>query len=461
MLTYAERLELAAQRYKEIQAAHVRRAWGPLAEGRTSIPSTAEVLAILRCAGEPLRSRSVQDGLKYLATRVFIHSRPLGVEGGRGPLTRWLVYALVGLTQWRGWERDETPRLSSRIKEPATVAGAVTYCVEKLRDIRVNDGWPDRADQRQCSVLQTATAIMALSRAKQLPKEVAAARDLLALRQSRRDGSWPAMVTRRSYRGDGSPAHTALAVLALADGSEIHREHAEKGRNWLLRNADKWQRATHPERPASDEAWEHMTFALGLRACLRTGIDPLTRELAPSIELLDELWVGSGSERHQWQAGAEEVAGAHGSHGVVLAYEELHRSQRRVDPIVFFDLVKTAKAADTEIREHYQLQFDSNGGFITIMDSRTSQQLAPIPLSGKRWMFVRRIAELQYENGNRRDSVPLEEMLVVTENSRAMIRQINKVVKTVTGGKLEKLLVVPKGSSACILTVRPADASPD
>lgn len=447
--TYRERLELAAGRYKQIQREDPHEAWGPVKHGHANIPNTAEVLAILRCAGEAYESRSVQRGLGYLATRVFTHPRPATELGGRWPVTRLLVYGLLGLTQWDQWVHDNVLRESRRLDHRVTVREAVEHCVEWLQAHRAGDGWPDRSDEPQCSVLQTSTAILALSRVARLPDELQAARDLLAHVQNRRTGSWPEVVGGRAYRGEGSPAHTALAVMALCGGDSGHRQHAERGSDWLLKEGPRWQRATHPERHEGVEPWLHMTFALGLRACLQTGIGPLSPELRPSIDLLDELWVDRNCE---WQGGEGERTSVHGSHAVVLAYEELRRAQARVDPITFFELVRAGTSAESEVQEHYRLRLRKS--VITIVDTRSGVESPPLSLGDRSQALVRKVAELQFRAEPVDGLVPLNRLAGISKDAKTMIRRINAQVSEATEGRVPRLLHVPRGSTDCALTLK-------
>jgi len=459
---YRDRLAQAAERYKLIQMDHVSKAWGHLKDAQANIPNTAEVMAILRRNHESYESDSVQWGLNYLATRVFTHPLPMG-EGGRWPLTRFFVYGLVGLTQWEQWTDDHRPRRRpSELKKPVTlpdedpktVPDAVTHCIECLQSHRLGDGWPDRPDASppRCSVLETAGATMVLSRLGVLPDEVHEARNFLADVQSAKDGSWPEIVGRGSKRGEGSPAHTSLAVLALADGDDNHKRHAERGRDWLLNHAGRWERATDPEQHEGVEEWLHMTFSLGLRACLRMGIDPLLPALRPSIELLDELWVDDANE---WRGGEHERPSVHGSHAVVMAYEELKRAQARVDPETFFRLVRAAE----NVQQHYRLQF-GDSPLIEIVDTRNKDRSAHIELGSKSWSLVRRVADLQYGAHEREGLIPLDELSDLSDDIKTMIRRINRSVAAATDQHLDELLLVPRRAEGCRLTLRPADQPP-
>jgi hypothetical protein len=454
---YGERLEKAAERYKTIQKDHPRKAWGAIKEGRASIPNTAEVLAILRCAGTDYKSEAVQHGLQYLATRVFIHPRPMDENRGRWPFTRFLVYGLIGLTQWSQWRQDDTPRPETDLgRRSVTMPEAVAHCVSWLYEHREGAGWPDRADVRQCSVLQTSTAILALSRIGALPDEVRAARDLLAEVQHRRHGSWPELVAKGAYRQAGSPPHTALAVLALYSGNSDHRRCAERGRDWLLTNAGQWERATHVEQNEGAESWIHMTFALGLRACLHAGADPLSPVLRPSIDFLDQLWV---DDVHEWRAGDGGRPTVFGSHAVVLAYEELKRAQRRVDPGVFFSLVRAGLAVEKQARDYYRLRFGESA--ITIVDSQTGDEFPAIEFGEQRWKLVRRVADLQYRRRSPKNPVPLTDLADLSKDTRTMIRRINQDVSDATGGRLHRLIHVPRRGSTCYLTVKLHDEGPN
>jgi hypothetical protein len=435
-------------RYKALQAGHPRHAWGAIKDGHANIPSTAEALAILRSAGELYESDSVQQGVQYLATRVFVHPRPMAERGGRWPLTRYLVYGLLGLTQWPQWSHDQVRRECGDLDVPVSVVEAVDHCVRWLESHRIGDGWPDRADQPRCSVLQTSTAILALSKINRLPSEVTAARDLLTKVQDRRSGSWPEMVATGAYAKSGSAPHTALAILALSGGNDVHRRHAERGCDWLLAHASRWERATHSELHDGVEPWVHMSFSLCLRACLRMGIDPLSPALRPTIEFLEELWDDADDE---WRAGANERGSVHGSHAVVLAYDELKRAQARVDPSTFFALVRAGRAAESDARENYRLAVTEFS--IALIDERSGQQWSLLGAGARSHQLIRVIASHQYGAGQDRP-VSLDTLSAVTKDPKTMIRRLNHQVSLATGGRLPRLIFVPRGATNCQLAVR-------
>jgi hypothetical protein len=459
MIPYADRLASAVVHYKDIQQQNDPRfAWGRVDDGLPNIPNTAEVLTIFRCAREEYDSLPVQLGLKYLATRVFIHPhKPAEKSGGRWPLTRWLAYGLIGLTQWQDWENDDTPRTSSRLDDPVTVTDAVERCVAWLRDNRVGKGWPDRSGDKQFSLLSTATAIVALERVGRLASEVAEARDHL-VDLSHRDGSWPNAYATGSASSNSSPPHTALAVLALVGGDDRHWRAATKGRDWLLKHTTRWGVHTHSESEAHVEPWEHMTFSLGLRACLLANADPVSPHLAPSIAFLQSLWIEEGRGAHQWRGGSGEPGSVHGSHAVVLAYEQLRRAQRRIDPCGFYELASPASTTDPVAIERFRLRFDDAARILEIIDGHTQQPFPPLPLSLTQSQIVAHMISKQYGDDRYRSSIPLAELAAFSDNVKAQIQKLNAKVRDHTDGHIERLVVSASGTDRCALAIRPTSS---
>ncbi|HTD58963.1 MAG TPA: hypothetical protein VK672_08725, partial [Solirubrobacteraceae bacterium] len=289
--------------------------------------------------------------------------------------------------------------------------------------------------------------------------EVLAARDYLTT-FAHKDGSWPAALVKPASAAPASAPHTALAALALIEGNESHRDAAKRGSKWLLEHSSAWGTMTDREEVSAFEQWWHMTFSLGLRACLSAHVDPLAPELAPTIDLLDRLWVGDGPGAHQWRGGDGAQASVHGSHGVVLAYEHLRRAQRQIDPITLFDLIRTSETTAEEVRHYFEFEFDDNARLLLIVDTRTGQGVDPIRLGVVGWRVVKRVAELQYSCEPPRTSIALDELDGISDDIKALIRRINNTVMRSTGMRLKKLLMTPNGTNTCMLAIRPKSAVP-
>jgi hypothetical protein len=197
-----------------------------------------------------------------------------------------------------------------------------------------------------------------------------------------------------------------------------------------------------------------MTFSLGLRACLVMRTDPLSPDLRPAIEVLDELWVDDGDE---WRGGVGERTSVHGTHAVVLAYESLRKAQRLIDPLTLFDLVRLGAEAKASNERALQLKLGPDAS-VVVQDAETGVSIGPIDLGSNSWRLVARVAEL----GSGTDPmivVPFDALGDLSKNPRAMIRRINERVNEATNGRLPRLIRVPRAGTGCSLSVQVAERS--
>jgi hypothetical protein len=300
-----DRLRAAAEHYAT--AANPDGGWGAFPESASSIVNTAEVLALLRTAGFRPSHRTVDRAVRYIADAASAHFRPKA-EGGRDPHIRFLSFGLLGLTEYPAFLVD------------AHVRGGIDFCCERLqRQVLRAGGWPGTAGERQLSVFQTTTAIIALAGIGAHPKLVARGADaLLKLRD--RDGALRA----QSRRGPASVPHTALGAIGLYHAGR-EREAARAAR-WLYARPAEWQEETHKDGAVRGAGWVHMTFGLATQALLLTGVATYYDEpVAHAVDFMDRLWLDDACEWRDGDVDSDQTS-VRATYAVALSYRELARN---------------------------------------------------------------------------------------------------------------------------------------
>ena len=301
--------------------------WG-LREGQEpSIVNTTEVLAILHANGQI--GDPVDRAITYITRATPTHCARRERGKGRGSNTRFVTFGLLGLTEYEG-----------QLSRP-DVAETVRWIIRWLEESRFEggprgeQGWPEALAEQETSLFQTAMATLAVCRLRDalarrgasapLPGEAYAnelPRRLDALIQHGvtgllyhrlPSGAWP----RQSFGDKGSPAKTSLAVVALSaaagrlpgslSGPADDREYVcgvaqgaagvstignaiACGRDWLLDNSQRWVRFVEADPDVKGTAWSHLSYALGVRACVRAGADPDDPRMSAARYLLDHGW---------------------------------------------------------------------------------------------------------------------------------------------------------------------------
>ncbi len=285
-----------------------------------SVVRTAEVLAILKAAGRRANDRAVQQGKRAILEQVQEQERRL--EPSRR-LTRNVSYALLGLCEFDFGDDPDVERVKKR-------------CVETLSAAFLpGQGWSvyvaqaeTRAGRRgtaPTSIFQTVTAIVALDRHGRSRKVLEAGRDTLLAMRPGTHKWWPLSKVRHG----ASFAMTAQAIIALRAGAKRHLDAAAEAHAWLLDHHGRWKHATDPDDIAGTSGWVHMTFSLGVRACLASGTSPVDSRIRESFKHMDELWVPGSSE---WAERRGAPTTVRASLAVVLASEALRRALYRADP---------------------------------------------------------------------------------------------------------------------------------
>jgi hypothetical protein len=319
------RLRLTAQTY--LKAQRHDGGWGLAPDQVSSIVNTAEVLSVLRAGGVRYLDACVTKGIDYIVDALPKHLE----DPDRGPRTRYATFALLGLSEYvEALSRPDVEEL---------IAFATHFLTENNR---ADGGWRSQPNDPELSLFATATSVSALARAgvgAALVAEGAAC--LLAQRLPGRRGegaAWPISI-RRTARA--SPAQTALSVVALADAGKTRA--AVEGSRWLLRCVPRWAAATEDLTDEPGTPWTHMSYSLGLRACLRTGVAPYEQRLRPAIDHLYSLW---SAEERLW---SEKESGANrtvrGAYAVSEAYHAIAAGINALDPLDLLEAVQPTRAA--------------------------------------------------------------------------------------------------------------------
>ncbi|MEV6818521.1 hypothetical protein AB0M72_07170 [Nocardiopsis dassonvillei] len=326
--------------------------WGLTLTSVSSIVNTSEVLAVLRSAqvaGEPVRR-----ALFFLAAAIKEHCRPRR-QGGRGENTRFVCFGLMGLTTYPEF-----------FHHPGLVESA-SWCVNWLERHRVEHGWPEIAGIDDTSIHQTALAVVALSRLRDLLQTLAPEPHLTAgdsrsplvdriallvqhglsglLYHRRRGGSWG---WRTYVSTESSPSKTSLCLIAVdaatssVPGVQRHLIRRDDPRDvggvneetqrrtsseviaeagaWLLANYRQWESFIEDDKDVQGTAWQHMAYALSTRAVLVAGASPYDPRLAGAWKLMDSLW---DSESGMWgePGGSGQLATIRATYYTVGAFE--------------------------------------------------------------------------------------------------------------------------------------------
>lgn len=471
---FLAQLDAACRRYVECQSDDGDHGggWG-LREGQEpSIVNTTEVLAILNANGQV--GDPVDKAITYLTKAIPMHCARRERGKGRGRNTRFVTFGLLGLTEYEG-------RLS-RLDVAETVRWIVRWLEENRFEggPRGEQGWPEALAEQETSLFQTAMATLAMCRLRDalarrgalapLPGEAHANElpdrlDALIqhgvtglLHHRLPNGAWP----RQSFGEKGSPAKTSLAVVALsaatgrlpgslsslADDQEYACGDLQGtggvttigaaiagGRDWLLDNSPRWVRFIEADPDVKGTAWSHLSYALGVRACVRAGADPDDPRMVAARYNIDHSWSASDAS---W---TEPVDGhplptVRASYSVVVTQLELRAAYGRLGHTPLqSQLARTAQPslAAEELR----------------LSSRAPEVLETVDENGEVMRFTlpsrkgALIALLASHEGVPR-LVDKEEiatnMNLAIESVPNAVAAANKAVQTATSGQVPKLI---------------------
>lgn len=300
--------------------------WLHLADASTSLVGTAHALAMLRMRGYEAHDPIIENGLRYLAREVKVHTKP----GRRGEYSRYPAYALWGLMRFPAGLADEK-----------IVDGARFSATWLIRRARPSGGWSVEgrpSDDGAISLPATMAAVYGLDR---LPPYVrgslaarcnaasSAARDAVA---EHAYGSGTQSYWKQRSGGKACPGATGLAVLTLAGGSPDHRQLAAQGINYLLANPDDWTGSVHLDQHLDQLTWRIMSFSVCLRAVLHpcSGQTPTESVKAAVIEHMDSLW---SEKTGAWAVEQGNDASTTGSYAVAAAVRAL-KNAWEYDPAI-------------------------------------------------------------------------------------------------------------------------------
>jgi len=319
--------------------------WGALIEPRaaSSIVNTAEAVMVFRLAGVAAGDSSLRRGVEYLRSKVLLHPAPSASHPqARGSKTRYCAFGLLGLTAY-SWPIEDKAH-----------ARALAHCIQWLGRYRLVEegvtpdehgaGWSEHPRASEVSVLSTAVASIALDR---VPGGIAGAkagrvlasdarRRLRALARGdvKRACWWPTRANAPDGLDDtaASPALTAYAVLALAEGGPLSQSYARAGARWLIENAERWEQHREPDENVYGANWVYASSPLCVRAVLVpcAGNDPDDHRLSVAIRYVDELW---SPEAKEWLHGhPASLPTTSADYHCAAAIRAVRRSWRGFDP---------------------------------------------------------------------------------------------------------------------------------
>jgi hypothetical protein len=376
-------LEAAADRYVALQQKRLRHdpgdgGWAASANGVRTINATAEVLSVLSAYEYPADSPEVAKASEFIIRCLEDHPRAVQ-DGGKGEHFRYPIWGVFGLTAYG--EQRERP----------DVTAALEWCASWLDRYHCSGGgWPETKGDDKPSLVFTAYGVLAASRIPDLLPDVEHARTALGNRFDAKLGAWPA--TPDGKRAD--PAKTALCVLALAGGDSKDKERASVGKGWLRDHRWQWERKTHGEREVRTMEWDHMTFSLGLRACLESGvapdITPLDQDLHHTIDFLDTCW--EDPER-EWREGKDGRTSTRASAAVVAAWQAIQAAYSRIDPSQVHAAIVGHERGPRSTSLPLECQIAEGGVWLAEADGGGSPLW--VPLAETRLAIVDTLAELQ------------------------------------------------------------------
>ncbi|MEV6418123.1 hypothetical protein [Streptomyces sp. NPDC051662] len=295
--------------------------WGLTLTSVSSIVNTSEVLPILRAAG--IAGQPVRRALDFLVGAIPEHCLPRH-KGGRGEHSRFIAFGLAGLLSHPHFFHHNG------------VAETAAWCVEWLKDHRVDRGWPEVVGLDDTSLHQTALAVHGLAQLRDALHELGPGLRLPGgvdtgsllerveplidhgvhglLYHRRSSGAWG---WRTYVDTDPSPSKTALCLLAFSavvsgigpegepaypdvprEAGGVHGSVRMKrlgdvvtgAGQWLLHNHHRWETFVEDDKDVQGTAWEHMAYALCTQAAVRSGADPRDPRLTKAWHLMNDLW---------------------------------------------------------------------------------------------------------------------------------------------------------------------------
>ncbi len=392
----------------------------------TTIVATAQALEILRIRGLEHGDSQIQGGLRYLAEKVSEHTQPRSDArpGARGEWSRFPAYALWGLMRYPASRHDET------------LKHGIAFSYRWLRDNCLpSGGWSQSREQGPLWLPGTMVAVHALDRlavysgegiARAAGELVDRARGHIIANAQHKNGNRQQFWT-QTPGGEACPGATSLAVLTLARGSEMHREAARAGINWLGANRGEWTNRAHIDDQFETRVWHILSFSLGLRALMhpcgeRDLNDPAVAEV---VRYLDILW----NEEHQgWADRPGLKASTSGSYAVISAVHALKRVWP-FDPFEHLGLRPHRRAGPggTPPRAHRVLYVSGPERSIRIEDSAGGLILQTRIEGPSQWLILLTLATRHHEAVSRGSTNQTE--MTVSLAECAQLRSNGKAAK--------------------------------
>ena len=214
--TYQEQLQLAADWLSRGRSSEDG-GWGLNSGQASSIVNTAEALYVLAKAKRLTSIPEIDKTVGFL--RNAVHDHPTQ----RGNFVRYFVFGIIGLSTL-GVDVDDAD---------------IQYCRDNLYDAQNNGQWWSQDLTRSFpNVFATCQALWALSMVERSPSLNALGAMSWLLSIAKPDGGW-------GFSDDpGAPSNAACTSYAITSLAGHFRRDPKviAGRDWLVRNSEKWKR---------------------------------------------------------------------------------------------------------------------------------------------------------------------------------------------------------------------------
>lgn len=310
--------------------------WGLRPTSVSSIVNTAEVLVVMRAAGQA--GAYVENGIAFLldGLPVFFRDEPttVGGDGGRGRHIRYISFFLDGLLTYP--EHAFSDKGLDRI----------STCLDWLDRFPAHRGGiPETMGSNKLSIHQTARVLTAVSRLLVMDEErrelpvndrntatrLADAASTYLQRIQGPSGAWPL----KAEGGAWSAAKTALATTALGYFARVRQSEQldvarRRGGAWLMANYEAWRSKTSRDQLEQSTDWVHLDYAECVRGVL-AGTEDGSRQLSRSWNFMTKQW---SDEERLWYEPASDIGNVtiRAAYHTVMAFESAKASSTLLQP---------------------------------------------------------------------------------------------------------------------------------